>query len=237
MIISFLFIGIFFLNNTRQPYRMLKNYFKIAWRNLVNNRFSSFINIGGLAVGMAVAILIRLWIYMQEEFVTLRVTHEFGKTTGWKIKEGRDFSRSFNTDTSAFILNEAAVKFMGLKNPVGETVKWGKSEYFTVIGVVKDLVMQSPYEAARPMIFILNYDWTSIANIKIKPSKSASKALAKIETVFKKYDPDNLFEYKFVDREFAKKFGNEERIGKLAGFFALLAIFISGLGLFGLASF
>jgi hypothetical protein len=174
---------------------------------------------------------------MQDQFVTLRITHEFGKTIGWHIKEGRDFSRAFTSDTVGFILNETAVKYMGLKNPIGETIVWGKNGKYQVVGVVNDMVTQSPYESAPPMIFFLNYQRVNMATIKINPLSSASNALNKIETVFKKYDPENLFEYKFVNEEFARKFGNEVRIGKLAGFFAILAIFISCLGLFGLASF
>jgi ABC-type antimicrobial peptide transport system permease subunit len=156
---------------------------------------------------------------MQEEFTTLRITHEFGKTMGWEMKEGRDFSKSFSTDTTAFILNETAVKYMGFKNPIGQTITWGSNGDYKVIGVVKDLVMQSVYEPAKPMIFFLNYKRVSYANIRLNPLRSASESLAKIETVFKKYDPVYPFEYKFVDQQFAKKFGNEERVGKLAGFF------------------
>jgi putative ABC transport system permease protein len=174
---------------------------------------------------------------MQEEFVTLRVTHEFGKTAGWQIREGRDFSKAFVSDTAAFILNEAAVKYMGLKNPLGEMIAWGDKDKYRVIGVVKDMVTLSPYEPVKQMIYFLNYKRLSTTIIKINPRSSASEAISKIGTVFKKYDPDNLFEYKFVNEQFANKFGNEERIGKLAGFFAILAIFISCLGLFGLASF
>ncbi|GAB3954365.1 ABC transporter permease [Spirosoma harenae] len=173
---------------------------------------------------------------MADEFVTLRITHEFGKMIDWKIKEGRDFSKEFATDSTGFVLNEAAVAYMGLKNPIGEVIKWG-DEPFKVIGVVKNLVTQSPYEPVKQTIFFINYKRISLVNFKIKPTKSASEALAKVEAIYKKYDPDNEFDYKFADQEYAKKFGEEERIGKLASFFAGLAIFISCLGLFGLASF
>ncbi|TLV01025.1 ABC transporter permease [Dyadobacter luticola] len=172
-----------------------------------------------------------------DEFVTLRITHEFGKTIGWKLTEGRDFSKEFATDSMGFILNEAAVKYMGLKNPVGELIQWGKNGKYKVIGVVKDLVTQSPYEPAKQTIFFLNYTRLDRANIKIKPSASASAAVAKIGAVFNKYDPENLFQYTFADEDYARKFNDEERIGTLTTFSAVLAIFISCLGLFGLASF
>nr|WP_295927416.1 ABC transporter permease [uncultured Dyadobacter sp.] len=174
---------------------------------------------------------------MTDEFVTLRITHEFGKTVGWKIKEGRDFSKEFATDSAGFVLNEAAVKYMGLKNPIGEMIQWGDNETFKVIGVVRDLVTQSPYEPAKQTIFFLNYKRLNTVNIKIRPSSSASAAVARIQTVFKKYDPENLFQYTFADQEYARKFSDEERIASLTTLFAVLAVLISCLGLFGLASF
>jgi ABC-type antimicrobial peptide transport system permease subunit len=173
---------------------------------------------------------------MADEFVTLRITHEFGKMIDWQIKEGRDFSKEFATDSSGFILNEAAVAYMGFKNPIGEIIKWG-DQSFKVIGVVKNLVTQSPYEPVKQTIFFLNYKRINLITAKINPAKSAPEALAKVEAIYKKYDLDNTFDYTFADLEYARKFGEEERIGKLASFFAGLAIFISCLGLFGLASF
>ncbi|WP_338876473.1 ABC transporter permease [Spirosoma sp. SC4-14] len=173
---------------------------------------------------------------MADEFVTLRTTYEFGKMIGWQIKEGRDFSKEFATDSAGFVLNEAAVAYMGFKNPIGEIIKWG-DQPFKVIGVVKNLVTQSPYDPVKQTIFVINYKRLNLITAKINPTKSASEALAKIEAVYKKYDPDNSLDYKFADQEYAKKFGEEERVGKLASFFAGLAIFISCLGLFGLASF
>ncbi|SKC16731.1 ABC transporter permease [Dyadobacter psychrophilus] len=174
---------------------------------------------------------------MAEEFVTLRVTHEFGKTMDWQIIEGRDFSKDIVSDSMGFILNEAAVKYMGLKDPINETIHWGDNEQYKVIGVVKDMVTQSPYEPAKQTIFFINYKRVSLVNMKLKPAVSASEALAKIERVFKKFDPENPFQYTFMNDEYARKFNDEERTGKLVTFFAVLAIFISCLGLFGLASF
>ncbi|MGN6542950.1 MAG: ABC transporter permease [Ginsengibacter sp.] len=169
-------------------------------------------------------------------FGTIGVTQDFGKTIGWHIIQGRDFSRDFATDTSALILNEAAVKLTGLKNVVGQIINWNKKPY-TVVGVIKDMVMESPYEPVKPTIFSMNPGWASVITVRIKPSESMQAALAKIETVFKKYNPGSPFEYKFTDEDYAKKFSDEERIGNLSTFFAVLAIFISCLGLFGLASF
>jgi putative ABC transport system permease protein len=170
------------------------------------------------------------------DFNVVTCTHDFGKTVGWQIKEGRDFSRNFSTDSAGLILNESAIKYMGLKHPIGERIKW-VSETYTVIGVIKDLVTDSPFEPVKQTAFRLNYVWTNFITIRLNPKMSAREALNKIEPIFRKYNPASPFDYKFVSDEQDQKFRAEERIGKLATVFAILAIFISCLGLFGLASF
>jgi len=170
------------------------------------------------------------------DFPRIDVSYDYGKTINWAFKESRDFSKDFASDSSGLILNESAVKFMGFQNPIGENIRWFDEPY-TVIGVVKDMIMQSPYEQVRPSVFRLYNEAQNFIILKINPVISAREALNKIEMVFKQFNRDQPFEYKFVDEEYAKKFGNEERISKLAGFFAILAIFISCLGLFGMASF
>ena len=170
------------------------------------------------------------------DFPNNSVTHAYGKTVGWEIKEGRDFSKYFATDSSAFIINETAAKFIGLKNPVGKTLKW-EGEPYTIIGVVKDLLVQSPYEPSRPSLYHITNNPTNLVIIRMKSSINLKDELPKMEVIVKKYNPSFPFEYEFVDEIFARKFGDEERIGKLSAIFAILAIFISCLGLFGLASF
>jgi ABC-type antimicrobial peptide transport system permease subunit len=169
-------------------------------------------------------------------FNTIGITTEYGKTVGWQFKDGRDFSKQFLTDSSGLVLNEAAVKYMGLKNPVVETINWHNKPY-KVIGVINDMVTESPYEPAKQSVFYLGTQIGGILNIKINPAISATAALAKIESVCKKYSPEEPFDYKFTDEEYAAKFANEVRVGKLASFFAVLAILISCMGLFGMASF
>lgn len=169
-------------------------------------------------------------------FATNRVTHEYGKTISWVIKEGRDFSRDHSTDSSAIILNEAAVKFMGLKEPVGMEITWGPDKLH-VIGVVKDVVTQSPYFPVRQAVYLLGYQPVNWINLRLHPDKSTAESLALVESVFKKIIPNAPFDYKFVDQEFAQKFSSEVRVGKLSSVFAALAVAISCLGLFGLASF
>jgi putative ABC transport system permease protein len=173
---------------------------------------------------------------MGVDFPNSGVTYEFGKVIGWQIKEGRDFSREYATDSLAFILNESAVEFMGLKKPIGSVIKF-EGRPFTVIGVVKNMLVQNPYEPIRGMVYHISLEQENLMLFKINPNLSAGDAVNKIEAVFKKFDPETVLEFKFVDTVFAKKFGDEERIGKLASVFAMLAVFISCLGLFGLASF
>ncbi len=169
-------------------------------------------------------------------FGTVAMTYDFGKTIHWQIKEGRDFSRSFLTDSTAMIMNESAVKLVGIKNVIGMIVKWDTTPH-QVVGVIKDMVMESPYEPVKPTFFFLNPGWANVVTVRLKPTTTIQKGLAKVETVFKKYNPSAPFEYKFTDEEYARKFEDEKRIGNLSTFFAILAVFISCLGLFGLASF
>ena len=175
---------------------------------------------------------------IQEQFMSMAVTSDFGKTVGWQIKEGRDFNPAYMSDSSCFIINKAAVRFMGLKHPVGETMEWIGNGKFKIIGVVKDMVNQSAYDSFQPSFFYLpRFQQLSNINIKINPLISAHQAIVKITSIFKQYDPSASFDIQFIDQDYAKKFDNEERIGKLATCFAGLAIFISCLGLFGMASF
>ena len=170
--------------------------------------------------------------------MTNYVTHDFGKTIGWQVKEGRDFSRDFTTDSASIILNEAAVRLMGFKNPIGELIRRGSpTREYKVIGVIKDMVKEDPFKPVNPSFFAIEYANVNTINLRLAPQLSAHEALAKVEQVIKKYSPDSPFDYKFVDDEYAQKFGAEERIGRLAGGFAILAILISCLGLFGLTSF
>ncbi len=174
---------------------------------------------------------------LHAEFVTVRVTHEFGKTIGWEIVQGRDFSKDMPSDSSAIVINEACVDYLGFEDPVGQVLDWGDNDKREIIGVVRNMVTQSPYGDIRQMFFFIDYNRSNYANIKLKSSASVSDAIAGVESVFKKYDEINPFAYEFVDQDYSSKFGGVLRIGKLALFFTVLAILISCLGLFGMASF
>ncbi|MEO6674844.1 MAG: FtsX-like permease family protein, partial [Ginsengibacter sp.] len=171
-----------------------------------------------------------------DNFALEWVSHDYGKTVGWQFVDGRDFSKAIASDSFSYVINEAAAKYMGLQNPVGELLrKDGKD--FKIIGVVKDVIAESPYKPVRPTLTSIVQWPGSILSIKLNPKLGINEAIGKIETVFKKHVAGAPFDYKFVDEEYGKKFAAEMRIGKLSGFFASLAIFISCLGLFALASF
>ncbi|HVU57599.1 MAG TPA: ABC transporter permease [Puia sp.] len=173
---------------------------------------------------------------LSTDFGVITASVEYGRTVGWEVKEGRGFSKDFLTDSAAAVLNESAVSYMNLKHPVGETITWWDHP-LKVIGVVRNMVINSPYDEVQPVIYtLLNYQG-NVALIKLNAQASAGEAVKRIEATFKKYDPDQPFEYKFVDEDYSRKFGNEEKVVKLAGIFTVLAIMISCLGLFGLASF
>ncbi|WP_419212801.1 FtsX-like permease family protein [Maribacter sp. X9] len=168
--------------------------------------------------------------------VTFYVSHDYGSTVDWNIAQGRDFSREFASDSTAYILNEAAVKYMGLDDPVGKRIRWYDGEH-KVIGVVKDLLVESPFEPVKQAIYTVNYGQTNWITLKLAPGKNFMESLDQVETIFRNIAPDVPFQYQFVDATFGYKFKTEERMRKLAGIFSALAILISCLGLFGLATF
>jgi ABC-type antimicrobial peptide transport system permease subunit len=173
---------------------------------------------------------------LSSSFPTCAVTHGYGKTIGWQFIEGRDFERERASDSSALVINETASRFFGFKNPVGERITWNKRP-ITIIGVIKDMVVESPYGMPRPSLFYISRYEEGFMLLKLNPTITRPEAIGKIESVFKKYNPASPFEYKFVDEDYTRKFNDEERVGVLTSFFAALAIFISSLGIFGLASF
>jgi len=169
-------------------------------------------------------------------FSAIMVDYDYEKATGLKLKEGRFFSRQFLTDSNAVVLNEAAVKLMGFKHPLGETVKFN-DEKMTVIGVTDNVMQDDPFKPVEPGIMLFRSYFVFQGFIRLKDGVDVKKALASIQPVVEKYNPGYPFEYRFTDEEFNNKFKSENQVGELSGIFAGLAIFISCLGLFGLASF
>ncbi len=177
----------------------------------------------------------------QAEFATLSVTPEYGKVVGWQFSGGRDFSRNLTSDSMSIVINKSTARIMGFDDPIGEEIRWkafwsNQVGTYRVIGVIDDMVRRSPYTPAMPAIYFLS-DNTSWINIRLNQATSTTVALAKIEETFATIIPSVPFDYKFADAEYALKFKAEERIGKLATVFACLAILISCMGIFGMASF
>jgi putative ABC transport system permease protein len=173
---------------------------------------------------------------LMPNFGVVWCTHDYGKTIGMQIINGRDFSREFASDTASMIINEAAVDYMGLKDPVGQIVRFNRRP-FTVIGVMRNMLTDSPYEPVGPMAYMIDYHNANIITMKLNPNQGVTDNMTAITAVFQKFRPGMTFEAQFTDKQFEQKFNAEARIGGLAAAFTLFAILISCLGLFGLASF
>lgn len=178
----------------------------------------------------------------QESFNYTEVSYEYTKTLDIKMADGRGFSREFSTDSTAILLNQAAVDYMGIKNPVGKFITQrsteGSTRDFEIIGVMENMVTQSPYEPIKQAIYAFDkYDSGNYWNLRLNPENSTRENLSTIEDVFKRNFPNTPFSYDFIDQEYAKKFAEEDRVASLAKVFTVLAILISCLGLFGLASY
>src|SRR6185437_10807739 len=168
---------------------------------------------------------------------TVGVTDDYFSTVGMQIIKGRNFEKGMTVDTTDVILNEAAVKRMRFKDPLNQVITWNGGKKIRVIGVVKDALMLSPYSEPDPVFFDYNPSWSSSIMYRLSSQSSTGTAIAKIQTIFDKYNPAYPFQYNFADEQYAGKFSDEELIGKLSGIFSALAILISCLGLFGLAAY
>lgn len=169
-------------------------------------------------------------------FTTLRTDYDFTKTMGITVFEGRDFSEQFKSDTAAVIINKTAAKIMGLNEPIGQKLTiWERQ--FEVIGVVDDVLMGSLFREVPPMFMVYMPGAANYITIRLKPTNNLSASIEKVEDIVNKYNAAYPFDYTFADTEFAKKFSSIRLISLLSDIFAMLAIFITCLGLFGLASF
>jgi putative ABC transport system permease protein len=169
-------------------------------------------------------------------FTTIATEYDYTKTMGIKILEGRDFSEDFPSDTSAIVINKAALDVMGLKDPIGATVDlWGGKRQ--IIGVMDNVLMGSVFREVSPLMMVKIPDWVSAITIRLNETDDLPAAIKRVEGIFKKYNPAYPFEYSFVDVEFNKKFSTINMLSNLGGIFTFLAICITGLGLFGLAAF
>ena len=168
-------------------------------------------------------------------FMQLPVCYDFAKTMKIKLLEGREFDKSIVTDSTNYIVNEEAARRMGMKNPVGQDLKfWNKSG--KIVGMVKNFHLNSLRVAIEPLIMRLDTTNNNTLLVRTRPGET-EKALASLQQLTKKYNPAYPFDYVFASDSFEKQYNSETRIGKLANCFAILAIFIACLGLFGLAMF
>jgi putative ABC transport system permease protein len=161
---------------------------------------------------------------------------DFIKTIGTELVSGREISSKILSDSNNVMLNEAAVKMMGLKNPIGAEIYWGDVK-ITNVGVVKDFVVESAYQKVAPMFFYLNNENVGVIIARLNPDQNMSSSLAKIDALVKEIEPNYPVNRKFVNESFEVKFQDEKLLGTLSNWFGGFAIFISCLGLLGLALF
>ena len=169
-------------------------------------------------------------------FTTITTEYDYTKTMGIRMLEGRDFSEDFPSDTSAIIINKAGIDVMGLEDPIGETVTfWGSKR--EIIGITDNVLMGSLFQEVAPMLIVKIPDWVGAVTIRLSANRDLQESLQAVEEIFRKHNPAYPFEYSFVDTEFAKKFSSINLMSKFSTIFTLLAICITGLGLFGLTAF
>lgn len=169
-------------------------------------------------------------------FSTIATEYDYSETMGVKMVQGRDFSRDFPSDSSAVVINEAALKMLGFEDPIGQKIEWG-GDQFEIIGVMQDMVMADAMAEVQPLTMFLIPTWSSTITIRLNKTENLTASIAQVESVFKKLTPSYPFEYQFTDDLFNRKFSNINLISRVAGIFAGLAIAITCLGLLGLAAF
>jgi putative ABC transport system permease protein len=169
-------------------------------------------------------------------FSTIATEYDYAETMGVKMLMGRDFSRDFPSDSSAVIINESGLKMLGFADPLGQKIEYGGAQ-FEIIGVMQDMVMADAEGIVQPLSMFMVPGWTSTITIRLNKTDDLNAALAQVESVFKKHNPNYPFEYQFTDDVFNRKFSGINLISRVAGIFAGLAIAITCLGLLGLASF
>lgn len=173
----------------------------------------------------------------QVAVATVATSPGYFKTLQTKMKAGRDFySDGSLVDTSHIIINEAAVRRMRLKDPIGQFISFNGAK-LQIVGVAENIIMSSPFETVGPAMFLFYPSWAGTMMFRIKPNVSVNEAITKVTPVFNRYNPAFPFEYQFADEAYGKKMEFERMVGKLAGIFAILTILISCLGLLGLSAY
>ena len=169
-------------------------------------------------------------------FENVRVNHGILETLEVQLKEGRFFSQDFSTDTTKIIFNEAGIDVMGMEDPIGQTIRLWDQYDLEIIGVVKDFHFQSLHQEVKPLFFLLTPESTWNVMVRIEQGRE-KETLEALEAHYKEFNPGFAFDFQFQDVEYAKIYAAEQRVGTLSRYFAIIAIIISCLGLFGLAAF
>ncbi|GAO41533.1 ABC transporter permease [Flavihumibacter petaseus] len=168
------------------------------------------------------------------EMATVVIGQDYFRTMGIKFREGHDFTSL--DDTTKVIFNQAAMTQMRIKDPIGKLITWNEKRY-EISGVIEDALIASPFAAAEPMMFLTEPGTQGCLIYRLADKVPAATAISKLTAIFNRYNPSFSYDYSFADHDYAQKFNLEQMIGKLSGIFALLAICISCLGLFGLAAY
>ena len=164
------------------------------------------------------------------------VGYDFVKTMKLNLVTGQDFSKEFGSDSIGYLMNETAINKIGIQNPIGQTISWGNRPG-KIIGVLQDFHFNSIHQTIDPLILRLDEKW-SWGTILVRTKAGKTKeAIVSLQKICKSLNPNFPFTYQFSDEEYTKLYNNEQIVSKLANYFAFLAIFISCLGLFGLATF
>jgi len=169
-------------------------------------------------------------------FENISADYNLIETLGIQLTEGRTFSDEFGADTTKIIFNEAGIRVMNLNDPIGKTIKLWDEYNLEIIGVVKDFNFQSMHEVVNPLFFRLapKNVWNLVIRLEAGKEK---ETLASLTDFYTDYNPGFTFDYKFQDQEYAKMYASEQRVATLSAYFASMAVLISCLGLFGLATF
>jgi putative ABC transport system permease protein len=168
------------------------------------------------------------------EMGAIIVSDDYFKTLGITMEQGRDFKHG--ADTTSVIFNQTAIRRLRIKDPVNQFIKWNDRQ-FRIAGVANDALMLSPFAPADPTMFFCSPEPQGNLMYRLSPNIKTTDAILQLTAIVNKYTPAFPYDYQFADADYAAKFKLELLIGKLAGIFALLAVFISCLGLFGLAAY
>ncbi|WP_104381410.1 ABC transporter permease [Sphingobacterium sp. HMA12] len=169
-------------------------------------------------------------------FARMGVDDNLVRTAGLQLVSGRDFDLAkFPTDSAAMLINESAAKVFNFDDPIGKTVVDGRNWH--IIGVIKDFVQESPFNPITPLVIQGAFSGSNVTNIRLNNHIATADALSRMTEIFKEYNPDYPFEYSFVDAQYAEKFKDFQQLSKFSSLFAVLTIFISCLGLYGLTAY